>query len=324
MPGLKDMRSKSLFGLSYVNMQFDYGFHYLAARQEVINRMSYRRAAADGDAANLAAIADRRDLAVRGDRPQGLRKGNDLYSLNDLRSVEDWTLEREFRRIPGIADVVSFGGTVKRYEIQPDPDRLKRYGITLDQLQNAIAASNDNVSGDYLVQGESAAVVRGMGLIGRGRDPMQHILGMKPPKRPSSTCAPKSSGGCKQIRQIVLNTTNNLPIRVDDVVEGGPAQAGRGNLEPRRGRQQSDPAGKGGPQPSANGNADGDVIAGRQGQRAVGRRRRSRAGPGPAAQGSRVAADSETGQSQDRGTERHARPPAAGSQDRDRSTIGPT
>ena len=79
--------------------------------------------------------------------------GNSIYSLNDLRSLQSWTLEREFRRIPGIADVVSFGGLIKRYEIQPDPDRMKRYGITLQQLQTAIANSNDNVSGDYLDSG---------------------------------------------------------------------------------------------------------------------------------------------------------------------------
>ena len=59
MPGLKYMRSKSLFGLSYINTQFEYGFPYLAARQEVINRMADRHVAADVTSANLAAVADR-------------------------------------------------------------------------------------------------------------------------------------------------------------------------------------------------------------------------------------------------------------------------
>ena len=61
-------------------------------------------------------------------------QGRPIYSLTDLKSLQDWTLQREFRRVPRIADVVSFGGAVKRYEIQPDPDRLRRFDITLDQL----------------------------------------------------------------------------------------------------------------------------------------------------------------------------------------------
>jgi heavy metal efflux system protein len=225
MPGLKYMRSKSLFGLSYVNMQFEYGFSYVAARQEVINRMSIAELpqGVTPQISPRSPIGEILRYAVVGPKDAD---GHSLYSLNDLRAVEDWTLEREFKRIPGIADVVSFGGTVKRYEVQPDPDRLKRYGITLDQLQSAIAASNDNVSGDYLVQGESAAVVRGLGLIGRGRDPVQRTLGMQNPKEAVRYLRAEEQRRLRQIRQIVLTTTNNLPIRVDDVVEGGPLKPG--------------------------------------------------------------------------------------------------
>ncbi len=225
MPGLNYMRSKSLFGLSYVNMQFAYGFDYQAARQEVINRMSIAELpqGVTPQISPRSPIGEILRYAVTGPKDA---QGRDLYTLNDLRSVENWTLEREFRRIPGVADVVSFGGTIKRYEVQPDPDRLKRYGITLEQLQTAIAASNDNVSGDYLVQGESAAVVRGLGLIGRGRDPVQHVLGMSSAKEAVKYLRAEEQRRLKQIRQIVLTTTNNLPIRVGDVVEGGPLKPG--------------------------------------------------------------------------------------------------
>src|SRR5437016_1709034 len=71
--------------------------------------------------------------------------GNDVYSLHDLTALQNWTLEREFLRVPRIGGVTSFGGVVKRYEVRPDPDRLKMYGITLGQLQNAVAAGNANV-----------------------------------------------------------------------------------------------------------------------------------------------------------------------------------
>ena len=76
--------------------------------------------------------------------------GRDIYDLNDLKSLQDWTLERLFRRVPRIVDVASFGGTVKRYEIQPDPARMQRYGITLQQLKDAISSSNANVGGEYI------------------------------------------------------------------------------------------------------------------------------------------------------------------------------
>ena len=71
--------------------------------------------------------------------------GRDIYNLNDLKSLQDCTLERLFRRLPRVADVTSYGGTVKRYEIHPDPARMQRYGITLQQLKDAIASSNSNV-----------------------------------------------------------------------------------------------------------------------------------------------------------------------------------
>ncbi len=225
MPGLKYIRSKSLFGLSYINTQFEYGFDYKAARQEVINRMQI----ADLPQEVTPQISPRSPIgeilryAVVGPKDA---HGNSVYSLSDLRTLQSWTLEREFRRIPGIADVVSFGGLIKRYEVQPDPDRMKRYGITLEQLQTAIAKSNDNVSGDYLIQGETAAVVRGLGLFGRGRDPMQRILTMNSADEGARYLREEEQRRLRQIRQVVLASTNNLPVRVGDIVEGGPLKPG--------------------------------------------------------------------------------------------------
>ena len=221
MPGLKYVRSKSLFGLSFISTQFEYGVNYLAARQEVINRIQSTDLpdVVSPQISPRSPIGEILRYVVTGPKDE---HGNSIYSLNDLRAVESWTLEREFRRIPGIADVASFGGTTKRYEIHPDPDRMKRYGITLGQLQSAVAASNDNVSGDYLVQGESVAVVRGLGLIGRGRDPLQSVLKMNTATDAAKYLRDQGQRRLREIRQIVLSSTNNLPVRVDDIVEGGP------------------------------------------------------------------------------------------------------
>ena len=72
--------------------------------------------------------------------------GRAPYEVRDRKSVQDWVLVREFSRIPRIAGVAGFGGDVKRYEVRPDPEQLKRYGVTLAQLQNAIANNNANVN----------------------------------------------------------------------------------------------------------------------------------------------------------------------------------
>ena len=154
-------------------------------------------------------------------------RGKSVYTLNDLKALEDWTLEREFRRIPRIADITSFGGTVKRYEIHPDPERLKRYGITLQQLQTAIANSNANVGGDYLPQGRNAMNVRGIGLIGGGRDPMQskEVLTAPNPHAAADILRSEDERRLLQIRDIVITSVNNVPIRVADVIEGGPRRS---------------------------------------------------------------------------------------------------
>ena len=150
-------------------------------------------------------------------------------------------LERQFRRVPRIIDIVSGGGTVKRYEIHPDPERLMRYGITLDKLQNAIQNSNANVGGDYLVEGENLLNVRGIGLIGGGLDPTRQPAGAaRQDTRPTAASYLRSEEERRllRIRQIVITSINNLPIRVEDVVEGGPlrypediGKAGRGGRQ---------------------------------------------------------------------------------------------
>src|SRR5947209_52115 len=83
------------------------------------------------------------------------------------------------------------------------------YGITIDQVQKALAGSNLNIGGDYMVQGENVLVVRGIGLIGGGQDPMQHVLSMKGPRQAAAYLRAEEGRRIRQIRQIVLTATNN-------------------------------------------------------------------------------------------------------------------
>jgi cobalt-zinc-cadmium resistance protein CzcA len=230
MPGLKYTRSKSLFGLSHLRNQFEYGIDYYAARQEVINRLAFAQGLPAGVTPQISPFTPTGELVRYTLKSPKDALGRDLYSLRDLKALQDWVLERRFRRVPGIADVTGFGGEVKRYEIHPDPDRLKRYGITLTQLQNAIANSNANVGGDYLTRGPMVLNVRGIGLLGGGLDPMQQVAGLTSPSAAASFLRAEEDRRLQEIRGIVLASVNNVPIRVEDVVEGGPLESFAGTL----------------------------------------------------------------------------------------------
>jgi heavy metal efflux system protein len=228
MPGLNNTRSKSLFGLSHLRNQFDYGVDFLKARQEVINRLQF----VDG-------LPDNVDPDISPQSPTGeilrytLRNpvdpdtGRPVYTLSDLKSIQDWVLERQFRRVPRVIDVVSGGGTIKRYEIRPDPERMARYGITLDDLSNAISQSNANVGGDYLSLGENMLNVRGIGLIGGGIDAARSLDVVRLRDDPAAAARLLREDETQRlfrIRQTVIRAVNGIAIRVGDVVEGGPLQ----------------------------------------------------------------------------------------------------
>jgi cobalt-zinc-cadmium resistance protein CzcA len=179
MPGLNAIRSQSLFGLSDLKMTWNYGpeYTYEAARQEVINRLAtLNQQLPPGVTPTISPESPTGEIYRYILKSPKDAAGRDIYTLNDLKALQDWVLEREFRSVPRIVDVTSFGGTVKRYEVQPDPDRLRRYGISLAQLQSALANSNASVGGDYLNQGQVALTVRSVGLFGGGTDPVNGVL----------------------------------------------------------------------------------------------------------------------------------------------------
>ncbi len=231
MPGLTITRTQSLFELCHISNQFEYGVDQQAARQEILNRLQMAQLP--------AGVAP--DISPRSPTGEIFRyvlvapkdsAGRDIYDPNDLKSLQDSTLERLFRRIPRVVDVTSYGGTVKRYEIHPDPARMQRYGITLQQLKDAIASNNSNVGGDYIIQGGAAHVVRSLGLLGMGQDPIETAMGMADPVAARNYLRAEENRRLREIRQIVLSATNNVPVRVDDVVEGGPLRGSLPSGEP--------------------------------------------------------------------------------------------
>jgi cobalt-zinc-cadmium resistance protein CzcA len=232
MPGLKSIRSQSLFGLCDLKMNWNYRYTYEQARQEVINRL----------ATLSQPLPSGVNPAISPESPTGeiyryiLKapkdpSGHDLYALNDLKALQDWVLEREFRTVPRIVDVTSFGGTVRRYEVQPDPDRLRRYGVTLAQLQMALTNSNATVGGDYVNQGQVALTVRSVGLFGGGVDPVNKVLGLKSPRAAASVLRAEELRRTHDVRHLVIASVNNQPVRVEDVVEGGRGSPGQAETQ---------------------------------------------------------------------------------------------
>jgi cobalt-zinc-cadmium resistance protein CzcA len=228
MPGLKYKRSKSLFGLSHIRNQFDYGVDYEKARQQVINRLAQAQsqlpAGAQPQISPQTPTGElmRYMLMVPKDA-----RGRDIYTLADIKALQDWTLQRTFKRINRIADVTGFGGAVKRYEIHPDVELLQKNGVTLQQLVNAISASNSNVGADLLSHGHTMQVVRSLGLIGGGQDPMQMVQG-KTPQEANDFLRTEEDRRLREIGRIVLAATNNVPVRIDNILDTYPGPSASG------------------------------------------------------------------------------------------------
>ena len=157
MPGLVDVRSLSIFGLSDLKVYFDFGTDYFRDRQEVLNRLQIITLpqSVQPTISPWSAIAEIYRYQVVGDGK----------SLTDLKTIQDWQIRREFKRVPGVIDVTTFGGTTKEYHVDVNPGALISYNVTLDQLMNALTKSNTDVGGNYLTIGAQSFNVRGLGLI---------------------------------------------------------------------------------------------------------------------------------------------------------------
>jgi len=157
MRGLDHIRSQSLFELSDVKFYFTWGTDYYKAQQEVINRLQFVTLP-NGLTAQLSpwnAIGEVFRYVLRG-------RG---YSLQDFKTAEDWILERQWKQVPGVIDVTSFGGETKQYHVEVDPYRLRGRAISLSQLTSAITNANQNTGGNRMVIGEQSFDVRSLGLI---------------------------------------------------------------------------------------------------------------------------------------------------------------
>ena len=168
IPNSVRMFSHTQFGLSYVILTFDDNATDYFARQQVLERLQGvdLPPGVEPQLAPLStAIGEIYRYRVRGDG----------MSTSELRSVQDWVIARQLKMVPGVADVVSFGGFIKQYEVTVNTAQMKAYNVTLQQVFTALGRGNANAGGSFLEQGSQQYLIRGIGML-RSRDDIGDIV----------------------------------------------------------------------------------------------------------------------------------------------------
>ncbi|MBO0932901.1 efflux RND transporter permease subunit [Fibrella aquatilis] len=182
VPKKSTLRSVSLFGLSVVTMIFDDGVDNFTAQTNVANRI------ADVELPDGANAEIEPPYGPTGEIYRFTLESK-TQDITELKSIQDWVIERQIKSVPGIADVVSFGGKVKTIEISLNPTLLANYGFTALDIDDAIKQSNINVGGDIIKEGNQSLVVRGIGLLTKPED----------------------------VAGIIIDNVNGVPVRVRDI-----------------------------------------------------------------------------------------------------------
>ena len=182
VPRVTYMRSISLYGLSDIILTFDEGTDDYFARQIVFQRMAQAELPA-GITPSMAPLFSPSGLVYR-----YVLESPDR-SPQELKTFEDWVIERAYRSVHGVADDSGFGGTTMQYQVLLDPARLYGYHLTVPQIVNALTANNSNAGGGFYSQGGQFYYVRGLGLVRNTED----------------------------IGNVVVGANNGVPIRVKDI-----------------------------------------------------------------------------------------------------------
>jgi cobalt-zinc-cadmium resistance protein CzcA len=182
VPRKTSLRSISLFGLSVVTLFFEDEIDDFRARQMVNNQL------VNVDLPDGADAEVQPPSGPTGEIYRYTLESKDM-TVRELKEIQDWVLDKRLKAVPGVADVVSFGGEVKTYEVTLDPTRLAEYNFSAEDVWQAVNANNQNVGGDIVRKGSQAFVVRGLGLL----------------------------NGMTDISNIIIREIDQVPIFVKDV-----------------------------------------------------------------------------------------------------------
>jgi cobalt-zinc-cadmium resistance protein CzcA len=183
-PGLKFVRSNTVYALGFIRLQFEYGRDYNFVRQQTINRLK--------DAVLPPGVQP--VISPAGGISEIVRyrlQGPPDMDLIELTTLQDWVVERQLRAVPGVADVSRLGGKLKEFQAEIDLNRMMAYGLSLPRIISAISAGNSNVGGRTIAVGEQSVTVRGLGVIASLED----------------------------IRNIVLTQQGGVPVLLSDVAK---------------------------------------------------------------------------------------------------------
>jgi cobalt-zinc-cadmium resistance protein CzcA len=197
LPHLEHLRSVSIFGLSSLTLIFDDESENDWNRQKVLERLTQ------------VSLPQGLQPQIGTDwSPVGqiffytLKSTNPQYDVMDLKSLEDWVLEKQFKSVPNVVDVSSLGGVTREYQVRVDPDKLISYGISIGQVEQQLASNNVNAGGSFIEKGLQQVNVRAIGLVSTVRD----------------------------IEETVIKTQNGTALRVKDiasVMQGPKIRLGR-------------------------------------------------------------------------------------------------
>lgn len=206
---VKKVETISLFGLSDVRVQFTFDYDYEQAKQQVINALSQMPPLPGGVQPQIS------PTSPIGEIYRYRLVGPKNYSVTDLKTIQDWILQRRFKAVPGVIDVNGWAGKSKTYEVTVDQRKLVAYGLSLGQVLNAINNANGNVGGQTVNLGPQSAVVRGVGLI-HSMDDIRDTLVASP-----------AAGKPVQVKDIATVQVGNQPRlgivgqdNDDDIVQG--------------------------------------------------------------------------------------------------------
>src|SRR6202163_4149071 len=186
MPHMTYLRSESIFGLSFVIMIFDDTSENDWNRQKVLERLT-QVSLPQGLQPQIGT-----DWSTVGQIYwYTLRSTNPRYDLMELRSIEDWVLQKQFKSVPDVVDVSDFGGTVREYQVRVDPSKLVSYGLGIGQVEQQLSNNNINAGGSFVEVGMQQMNVRALGLFSTVHD----------------------------IEQTLLTTKSGTPLRVRDIAE---------------------------------------------------------------------------------------------------------
>lgn len=172
-PNIDNIRSTSFYGLSFVRVTFKYGTDYYFALSQVANNLQANVNLPNNVQPQIQASS------LVGEILRYQVKGPSTYSLTELRTLQDWVVQRRLLSVPGVVQVVTWGGTTKEYHVEADPKRLEAHSITLQNLIQSIGNANQNGGGRAISVGDQSGNIRGLGLVENIDDISNIVVGTK-------------------------------------------------------------------------------------------------------------------------------------------------